>query len=202
MYYGGTTVTCYNGQSNKTTTCPTNILDNTAKTLIDNHTWNTGAIDVTDTTIENQETFALNTVPFYKAERGNETGKICTGGNLCNDTVERTTTWTGYIGLPYVTDWAYASSENDCNTKIDQSSTYKCKNNNWMSKNIWYWTLSPRAFSGDSRSVWSVHSFGYVRYDFAAGGNAVFPTIYLKSNILIESGKGTSDNPYILKAGA
>ena len=202
MYYGGTTVTCYNGQSNKTTTCPTNILDNTAKTLIDNHTWNTGAIDVTDTTIENQETFALNTVPFYKAERGNETGKICTGGNLCNDTVERTTEWPGYIGLPYVTDWAYASSENDCNTKIDQSSTYKCKNNNWMSKNIWYWTLSPRAFSGDSRSVWSVHSFGYVRYGFAAFGNAVFPTIYLKSNVLIESGNGTSSNPYILKAGS
>jgi len=41
-----------------------------------------------------------------------------------------------------------------------------------------------------------------------AAGNATFfsslffPTIYLKSNVLIESGKGTSSNPYILKAGS
>ena len=205
MYYGGTSVTCYNGQNNQTTTCPTNTIDETAKTLIDNHIWNTGAIDVTDTTIVNQETFALNTVPFYNAERGNVTGKICSSGIACNDTVERTTEWTGYIGLPYATDYAYASSESDCETnmqKQDSSNAYICKNNNWMFKNIWYWTLSPSASSGISRFVWLVHSDGDVRYSNAANGGAVFPAIYLKSNILIESGKGTSSDPYILKAGS
>ncbi len=48
-------------------------------------------------------------------------------GSYCNDTVERTTTWTGYIGLPYVTDWAYASSESVCETnmqKQDSSNNY------------------------------------------------------------------------------
>ena len=205
MYYGGTTVTCYGG-SNNTTTCPTNKLDDASKTLIDNHLWNTGAIDETDTTIVNQETFALNTVPFYNAERGNVTGKICNGGGRCNDTVERATTWTGYIGLPYATDYAYASSESICETnmqKQDSSNAYICKNNNWMFKpNTWYWTLSPSASSGISRFVWLVHSDGDVRYSNAANGGAVFPAIYLKSDILIESGTGTSSDPYILKASA
>ena len=205
MYYGGTTVTCYGG-SNNTTTCPTNKLDDASKTLIDNHLWNTGAIDETDTTIVNQETFALNTVPFYNAERGNVTGKICNGGGRCNDTVERATTWTGYIGLPYATDYAYASSESICETnmqKQDSSNAYICKNNNWMFKpNTWYWTMSPRTRASDASLVWIVRVDGLTGDSPASFANAVFPAIYLKSDILIESGTGTSSDPYILKASA
>ena len=196
MYYGGdTTVTCYGGTKNSITTCPTNILDNTAKTLIDNHTWNTGAIEYNTRT---------DTVAFYKDERGNQTGKICNGGTFCSDTVERTTTWTGYIGLPYPTDYAYASGENICETnmvKQDSSDAYICENNNWMFKSIWYWTLSPFARSANSRYVWYVNGDGDVNNSNAASGGAVFPAIYLKSNVLIESGNGTSSSPYILKAG-
>ena len=202
MYYGGTSVTCYNGQNNQTTTCPTNRLDDASKTLIDYHTWNTGAIDGTDTTIVNEETAAIYTVPFYNAERGNQTGKICTSGDWCNDTVTRKTEWTGYIGLPYVTDWAYASSESVCETNMqtkDSSNDFICKNNNWMQRSTWAWYLSPRAYL-DYAYVWSVSGDGNVSGDYAAFPLSAFPTIYLKSNILIESGKGTSSNPYILKA--
>ena len=205
MYYGGTSVTCYGGTKNSTTTCPTNTLDNTAKALIDNHTWNTGAPN--HSTLYNSTTQSYDTVEFYKAERGTVNGKICTSGTYCNDTVTRTTEWTGYIALPYVTDWAYASSENDCNTKIDKSSTYKCKNNNWMhygstySDNTWY--LSPGASPDNASLVWSVFGVGNaVISHYAANPLSAFPTIYLKSNILIESGKGTSSNPYILKLDA
>ena len=196
MYYGGdTTVTCYGGTKNSTKTCPTNRLDNTAKTLIDNHTWNTGAIEYNTRT---------DTVAFYKDERGNQTGKICNGGTFCSDTVERTTTWTGYIGLPYPTDYAYASGENICETnmvKQDSSDAYICENNNWMFKSIWYWTLSPFARSANSRYVWYVNGDGDVNNSNAASGGAVFPAIYLKYNVLIDSGNGTSSSPYILKAG-
>ena len=211
MYYGGTSVTCYNGTNNPTSTCPTNILDDASKTLIDNHIWNTGAIDVTDTTIVNQETGALNTVPFYNAERGNVTGKICNGGDGCNDTVERTTTWTGYIGLPYATDWAYASSESDCETnmqKQDSSNAYICKNNNWMHHGTTSgmedatWFMSLHAGRDNPFFVWLVNGVGVTAYSYAVYPLSVFPTIYLKSNILIESGIGTTSNPYILKAGS
>ena len=201
MYYGGTSVTCYNGKNKKEVTCPTNTLDNNAKTLIDNHTWNTGAPN--SSTLYNSTTKTLDTVEFYKAERGNETGKICSSSNYCNDTVNRTTTWTGYVGLPYITDYAYASSENDCNTKIDKSSTHKCKNNNWMQRGSDTWYLSPYAVPGNANVVWLVSGDGLVyNYFYAADPLSAFPTIYLKSNILIESGKGTSSDPYILKAGS
>ena len=200
MYYGGTSVTCYGGTNNQTTTCPTGTIDETSKSLIDNHTWNVGAPNYS--TLYDSTTKTLDTVEFYKAERGNETGKICNGGSYCNDTVERTTTWPGYIALPYATDYAYASSENDCNTKIYQSSTYKCKNNNWMFKpNTWYRTLSPSAYSANSRNVWIVGGVGIVGDGDVAHGGAVFPAIYLKSNVIIESGNGTSSDPYVLKLG-
>ena len=199
MYYGGTSVTCYGGTKNSTTTCPTNTLDNTAKALIDNHTWNTGAPNYNE--LYDSTTKTLDTVEIYKAERGTVNGKICSSGTYCNDTVTRTTEWTGYIALPYVTDWAYASSENDCNTKIDQSSTYKCKNNNWMQRSDDTWYLSPLAHSGDADVVWNVLGVGYASNFSASTSIGVAPAIYLKSNVLIESGNGTSSSPYILKAG-
>ena len=216
MYYGGTTVTCFGGWKNTTTTCPTNTIDETSKSLIDYHTWNTGAIDVTDTTIVNQETFALNTVPFYNAERGNVTGKICNGGGGCNDTVERTTEWPGYVGLPYVTDWAYASSESDCETNMNAGDidfdngifNMTCKKNNWMHHGTTMdiedatWFISSLANPSDANNVWGVYGVGLTGLVRAANPLSAFPTIYLKSNILIESGIGTTSNPYILKAGS
>ena len=197
MYYGGTSVTCYNARNKQTTTCPTNKLNTESKTLIDYYTWKTGAIEMSKRT---------NTPAFYKSERGNVTGKICNGGSACNDTVERTTEWPGYIGLPYATDYAYASGESICETnmvKQDSSNTYICKNNNWMFKpNTWYWTLSLDAYPSASRGVWLVHGAGSVANNNAAYGGAIFPAIYLKTDILIKSGTGRSDNPYILKAGS
>ena len=201
MYYGGdTTVTCYGDSGNKTTTCPTGTIDETSKGLIDYHTWNTGAPNYN--TLYDSTAKSYDTVEFYKEERGSVNGKICSSGNNCNDTVERTTTWTGYVGLPYITDYAYASSESDCNTKIDKSSTYKCKNNNWMYRGDNTWYLSPRAYSVIARDVWAVYVGGDVGSYGAAFHLSVFPTIYLKSNILIESGTGTNTDPYILKLDA
>ena len=200
MYYGGdTTITCYGSANNGTKTCPTGTIDETSKALIDSHIWNTGAVNWND--VYNSTTSSYDTVEFYKAERGSVNGKICTSGDWCNDTVTRTTEWTGYIALPYITDYAYASSENDCNTKMVQSPTYKCKNNNWMQRSTWAWYLSPYAVAAGAFDVWDVNSNGSVSNGTAANSNAVAPSIYLKSNVLIESGTGTSSNPYILKLG-
>ena len=192
MYYGGdTTVTCYDGQNKKEVTCPTNKLDETSKSLIDKHTWNTGAIEWGKRT---------DTLAFYNAERGTK-GKICSSGNNCNDTVTRKTTWTGYVALPYVTDWAYASSESVCETnmqKQDSSNNYICKNNNWMQRSTWAWYFSPFVDGSFARYAWCVSGDGVAYGNRAANSIAVAPSIYLKSNVLIESGNGTSTDPYEL----
>ena len=196
MYYGGTTVTCYNGQNNATTTCPSASLNENAKSMIDNHTWAIGAVEYATRT---------DTIAFYNAERGTQTGKICTSGDYCNDTVTRTTSWTGYIALPYVTDWAYASSEADCETnmqKQDSSKNYICINNNWMYRSGDTWYLSPDANSSGAYYAWFVNGFGGAGHNLAAGSGGAAPALYLKSNVLIESGNGTVDTPYILKASS
>ena len=72
MYYGGIEVTCYNDLNNTKTTCPKDSngnfleLDDVAKNLIDNHTWNIGAMRYISRT---------NTLTFYQAERGSVHGK-------------------------------------------------------------------------------------------------------------------------------
>ena len=183
----------YNGQSNKTTTCPTNTLDETVKSLIDNHTWNTGAIEYETTT---------DTIKFYKAERGRLNGKICSSGSPCNDTIIRTTTWTGYIGLPYATDWAYASGENICETNMqaqDSSNAYVCKNNNWIYQKSDIRIISSIPNLYTALYVWVVSEIGSIQNANASETHSIFPTIYLKSNVLIDSGNGTSGNPYTLK---
>ena len=211
MYYGGTSVTCYDGWNNKTTTCPTGSLNITAKSMINNYIWNTGAINIGDTTIVNIATFSLYTVPFYNAERGSVNGKICTSGTGCNDTVERTTTWQGYVALPYLTDWAYASSETVCETNMSDGydvanynyDNVTCKKNNWMHHdNIndgAMWMLSPYAVPSvafRSRAASAVaFNYGISDADIAY---LVFPTVYLNSNVEITSGSGSSSDPYIL----
>ncbi len=211
MYYGGTSVTCYNRQNNQTTTCPANKLDNTSKSLIDNHTWNTGAPNYS--TLYDSTTESFDTVEFYNAERGTTNGKICNGRDACNDTVTRTTEWTGYIGLPYPTDYAYASSESDCETNMNAGDidfdngifNMTCKKNNWMHHGTTMeiedatWFMSPVADPDFAANVWYVLGGGLTNDSCAAYPFSAFPTIYLKSNIIIESGKGTSSDPYILK---
>ena len=206
MYYGGASGT--GGSTGETTTI--NNLSNTAKSMINNYTWNTGAINIEDKTIVNLETFAVNTVSFYNAERGSVNGKICASGNQCNDIVTRTTTWQGYVALPYVTDWAYASSETVCATNMNDGcdaanrnyDNMTCKKNNWMhhgsTMNEAMWMLSPRAHYGSADGVWGVDGDGGVNIYVASSALSVFPTVYLNSDVNIVSGSGTSSAPYIL----
>ena len=199
MYYGGdTTVICYGGPNNATKVCPKDskgnflIINETSKELIDYYTWNTGAIEYKTRT---------DTLAFYQDERETKTGKNCTSNDNCNDNIIRTTEWTGYIGLPYVTDWAYASGESICEVNMikEDNREYICNRNNWMRKVDWFWTISPGLNNKDSNIVWGLFSYANVTGRFANYVQIVFPAIYLKSNVIIESGNGSESNPYMLK---
>ena len=126
-------------------------------------------------------------------------------GDNCNDTVERTTTWTGYIALPYITDYAYASNESICETNMqaqDSSNTYICRSNNWIYSKYNVWYLAPYAAFDFANASFFIHANGKSLNRIVSADYNVFPSIYLKSNVLIESGNGTSDSPYILKLDA
>ena len=191
MYYGGTDVVCYGGRGQEEGECPTEKLNDTAKSMIDYYTWNTGAVDYAKTS---------DTVTFYNAERGTAIGK-----DSGDDDIERTTTWTGYVALPYVTDWAYASSTDGCDTNMQQKGSnfdFICKDNNWMhygtAMSDSSWMLSPFAISGEPYNAWMVSYTGSVGGEYVFAPRIVFPTIYLNSDVKIIGGTGTNAGPYIL----
>ena len=115
---------------------------------------------------------------FYQAERGTK-GTICSSGIYCNDTVTRTTTWTGYIA----TDWAYASENSICETNMQvqaSSNNFICNNNNWMQRSTWAWYLSPDAHGAYAINVWLVGGDGYAHSNHADLSSVVAPSIYQK----------------------
>ena len=174
---------CYNEEDNASTACDfgTTGISNTYRSMIEEIVWNTGAI--TDAS-------SIERSSAYSQERGTSTGKdLCTSGTYCNDTVTRTITWTGKVGLIYPSDYGYASTSG---TDIGNSAI---GTTNWLKSGSSYWTISPSADSGNSNNVWPVHS-GVVDDTGAFNGIGVKPSVYLKSNVYIMGGNGNSTNPY------
>ena len=60
-----------------------------------------------------------------------------------------------------------------------------------------YWTMSPTAFSG-SANVSYVNANGSITGYYVSTSNDIRPVINLKSSVLVSSGDGTQDNPYII----
>ena len=203
LYWNNQSGTCYGVKNNGTTACDftsTGIKDK-LKTLISDAVWNTGA-STTDRQIASK---------FYTEERGTRNGKICSSGSTyCNDSVTRTTTWTGKVGLMYPSDYGYATSggsttdraaclnEELYNWQIESVSD--CKNNDWLYNSSSYqWTISPRASYSYANSVFVVGAAGYVEVYYAISTKVVRPVVYLTSNVKISGGEGTSELPFSLE---
>ena len=199
LYWNNQSGTCYYLRSNSTTSCDftsTGIKDK-LKNMIGNAVWNTGA-PTTSKQIASK---------WYTEERGTRNGKICTGGYFCDDAIDRTTTWTGKVGLMYPSDYGYATSGGSgadratcLNTTLDSwddSSVSDCKNNNWLFDNSTYQlTLTPSAQSSSAAEVFDLRPSGLVSLAGDYGG--VRPVGYLLSNTSIQSGDGSLENPFIL----
>ena len=208
LYWNNQSGTCYNNIKNQKTSCgfTRSGIKDKLKNMIGNAVWNTGA-STTNGQIASK---------WYTEERGTRNGKICTSGTSCTDTVSRTLTWTGKIGLMYPSDYGYATSGSSTtaratclnttlNSWASNSSNRECYYNDWLYENgIEQWTLSPYTDSIRAYSVFSVASTGYVNSSgivgqtYAANGLGVRPVGFLLSNTLFQSGDGSSSNPYIL----
>ena len=203
LYWNNKSGTCYNDKNNSTTSCnftSTGIKDK-LKNMLGNAVWNTGANDGV--------TYTYKTSKFYELERSTNTGKICTSGDYCNDTVERTTTWTGKIGLMYPSDYGYATSGGSgadratCLNKLlyewdNPGSVRDCKNNDWLFKSGYQWTLTPLANSSRAYAVFPVLPSGDVFNIHARYGFFVNPVGYLLPSVGVQGGDGSSGNPFIL----
>ena len=206
-YWRKTSGQCYSSSNNKQKACDFSSIGLTkeVRNKLAKVRWNTGTIP---------DEFSSNTSKItasymYQGERSDNHGKkFCSTGSYCNDQVNRTTTWDGYIGLMYPSDYGYAvggSVRTECLAKTMYNwdgSIPDCKGNNWLIDS-YQWTLTPVPYSSFASYVFVVYSGGCVRSYDAYDAEAVRPTAYLKSSIKIQeksaSDYGSKSNPFVLE---
>ena len=185
LYYNSTSGTCYNGQNNASTTCnfTSTGLDSTARGMIDDAVYHLGG---------SSDYSGLYADDYYNAERGTTVYDCSTDDGAC----PRATTWTGKIGLMYPSDYAYAVDLSLCTKDGYNYDNSTCKSNDWLLYSSLQWTIMPA--SSFAYDAFSVKSSGYVNNYYVSYTYAARPVLYLKSDVTIVGGEGTSSNPYQL----
>ncbi len=205
-YWNRTSGTCYNNYNDASLNCNfTNTgLTETAKNMLDDATWNYGTINGISIKLDN----AIST-DYYNAERSTNSGKICSNNLYCNDSISRTTQWVGKVGLMTVSDYSYATNggnttnRSTClNLPISQwndSSYNYCIANNWIYiAGLNQWTIIPAPATNEARYSYATIWSGELYSSYSCVARAVRPVVYLKSNVKIIDGDGSSSNPYQL----
>ncbi len=206
LYWNKQNGSCYTSINNGSSACDfTNIgLSSEARSMISQIVWQTGSTGP-DGGYSN-----ILTQNFYELERSNNLSQNCT--DSCDTWVNKTAKWTGYIGLPYPSDYGYATSggnttdRNTClNTILNNWSNADkndCKTNNWLYKSKEYiWTITPGNDSGYIDGYlpqYYITSTGAVAIGDPYMTNPIYPTLYLNYEIKVISGDGSSENPFII----
>ena len=151
-----------------------NYLDTTWQDLIATTIWHLGGMTSSSNTVKE----------FYDGERNN-TGY---GSNP--------TTYTDEIGLMYPSDYGYAANPDAWTKDISDYDSSTIKSNNWLYMGLYEWTITPR--SSYSNHVFYVNNNGHLSSSHASNGYAARPVFYLKSNVALQGGNGTSNDPFIL----
>ena len=143
-----------------------------------------------------------NAKKYYEAERSNDTSLFCDDEKYCNDTVIRNPIWIGKVGILQASDNVYAvgNSSSLVGTSCEKffSGGDICrKNENWL-------------YLGNELTMnYNTNRFDVVCYVSAWDGGVgwvtahapwlnIRPSLFLKSNVKIVGGSGTSESPYKL----
>ena len=181
LYWNRTSGTCSSGQNGATASCDftTTGLTVEAKGMISSIKWNLGGHTTYDDILLN----------FYTKERGTT---VYSG---------RPTTWTGYVGLMYPSDYGYAVGGSVRNICLSQNlHTYNdnsCKENDWLYLTTTEWTATPR--SDHAYYAFNVNGNGYLYFSSAYNTYAIRPVVYLNSNIKKTGGIGSSVDPFTIE---
>ena len=107
------------------------------------------------------------------------------------------TPWTGKIALAYQSDYGYAVDLNKCSKSLNLYNDTTCISNSWISSmfTLNSWFLNPRV---DTPSQSSSIVSNKILLSTVDSKSAIFPTLYLNSELDIKSGTGSSSTPYQL----
>ncbi len=220
LYYNSGSGQCYSRRGN-TSKYPVDCnftstgLKKNLRNLIGNTLWNLGSIYSSD---------SINARSLYDTERSQRLDTVCSSNRYCTDNVTRTSEWIGKIGLIYSSDFAYSVSNTSTLTRSQcmnssglwGSSTNKaytsCENANWIYRGY------DHSYAGGDQGIhmltpvksaagWGeqlgggvaqVAYYGSLTWNWAFFNNYVYPSVYLKANVLVSRGEGTPENPYEL----
>ena len=160
------------------------------RNAVESVVWNLGGVSIDDSS-------HLLFSQWYSYERGTNTY-----GNA-------PTTWTGMIGLMYPSDFGYATSGgstknrsaclNDNGSPWANPAFIDCLNNNFLykpSKDYEYeYVLTP---TSNNKIVYATYSNRFFAPYSNCSNLSIRPTLFLKSNISISGGTGSSSDPYQL----
>ena len=139
-----------------------------------NYEWHLGGLTSSDNTAK----------VFYDGERNN-------AGYGSNPT-----TYSDEIGLMYASDYGYAASPDAWTNNLNAYNNSTITASNWMYMGLTEWIINPR--SSYSSGVFVVTSSGLLYSGSASSGYSARPVFYLKSNVALQGGSGTSSDPYRL----
>ncbi len=178
-------------------------ISNIVKERLEKVYWNTGTFET-----EDDSYIYLNT---YNAERSSHNGREQCNflEPYCNDKIDRTTKWLGYIGLMYPSDYWFAVGEearNDClQVPLGYFGDFECQNNDWLYNEEYQWTMTPAPHSEYAQQVYAIFDEGNGLNIGSILSYDIRPVVYLKSSVRIatnpnpEQEYGSIGNPFILE---
>ena len=124
------------------------------------------------------------------------------------DISQRNTTWTGKVGLPYASDYGYATAGGSTTSRascigknVNKWSTTanydQCLKNDWfIDEDIFgFWTMTSHAqYSSESFCIYYDGSIWPQVNPYTAD---IFPVVFLNSNVVLR-GSGTINDPYTI----
>ncbi len=209
-YYGGASSYSYYNQSTTATTLDISSysIKNTQRNMIATVNWKTGA--------QAWDSSNLKPSVFYTSERGSTAAGASGSTVIWNN---------GKVGLPYMSDYFYATSggsigrstclgatiyvSNNTNWRTDSSANNNCATNSWLIERVRNqsvssaWSLVPQ--SGSSSNVFYVirsNSNGTAYSSNSYYSIGVLPTLYLNNGVECancdSANAGSSSNPFKL----
>ncbi len=140
---------------------------------------------------ETNKNYIVNGTWYY-------TGGINSTWTLGNfEDAERSSSSLGYIGLMSVTDFGYGSNNASCErtTNLNAGNNACISNNYLFNSSISQWTITS---TSGTIGVWYMNLAGFLSSDYARNASGVRPSLFLKPEVKITSGKGTQSDPYRL----
>ena len=206
LFYTSSSGTCYmTDGSASTSSCDFSSNGLNRNKLIENVTWNTGAGNPNS----NASTL-LRELKSNSKVSDNGCTTSAKSNSKCNTSPNGgfTSSSTGYVGLLSPSDFMYATAGGNTTSR---ASCLEMSGSSWNNYEDCYttwlkttagtdWTLQPAIYSNDYSRVF-VYNKTYVNNQSSKKAYIVRPSIYIKDNTILYSGKGTQTDPYIIDEG-